>query len=216
MLMIFAARHIMSPMNDLASALATVLRQPDPAALVSLQEALLASVPAGSARSQALATTAGFYDYLLELEGKLTARQLSELATWLDVAAMGLVAFENVISGQATDLSSMLTGLLAESAMVAASRQHVKAWEAEAKIPHDRAAWHLRAAYWRLSEERQPDLPVDQRLARLRSLVEPADATTVSSERIVLLGQLFQLLLLVQISPLLPVAQIESSEDSGV
>ncbi|MCB0204768.1 MAG: hypothetical protein KDH89_08115, partial [Anaerolineae bacterium] len=108
-------------MNDLASALATVLRQPDPAALVSLQEALLASVPAGSARSQALATTAGFYDYLLELEGKLTARQLSELATWLDVAAMGLVAFENVISGQATDLSSMLTGLLAESAMVAAS-----------------------------------------------------------------------------------------------
>ena len=95
---------------------------------------------------------------------------------------------------------------------VAASRQHIKAWDAEAKLPHDRAAWQLREAFWRLSERSQPDLSSDERLARLRSLVAPAAAATVSSERIVLLGRLFQLLLLVQISPLLPAAAAESSD----
>ena len=212
MLKFFAARRIMRPMSDLASILTTVLRKPDPAVLVGLQEALLAYLPAGNDRSEALATAAGFYDYLLDMEGKLTARQLSELASWLDVAGMGLVVFESVLDGQAANLTSLLTGLLAESAMVAASRQHIKAWDAEAKLPHDRAAWQLREAFWRLSERSQPDLSSDERLARLRSLVAPAAAATVSSERIVLLGRLFQLLLLVQISPLLPAAAAESSD----
>lgn len=196
----------MPAMNELASALVEVLRRPTPAALVSLQEALLATAPAGADRSESLATAAAFHDYLLDLQGKLSARQFSEVASWLDVAAMGLIAFENVLSGQATDLRSLLTSLLAEGAMVAASRQHVKAWEAEALLPHDRAAWFLREAYWQLSERTQPDLPADERVARLRSLLRPASATAVSSERIVLLGQLFQMLLLVQVSPYVPAA----------
>ncbi|MEZ4770582.1 MAG: hypothetical protein R2844_19435 [Caldilineales bacterium] len=202
----------MPAMIDLPSALTAVLRRPDPAALVGLQEALLASVPAGAVRAEALAAAAAFYDYLLDLEGKLTARQLSDLASWLDVAAMGLVAFENVLSGQATDLSSLLTGLLAEGAMVVASRQHVKAWEAEARIPHDRAAWQLREAFWRLSERTRPGQAAEERLERLRSLVAPAEAATVSSEKILLLGQLFQLLLLIHVSPLLPSSQSASSD----
>ncbi len=193
-------------MNELALVLVEVLRRPTPAALVSLQEALLAAAPAGVGRSESLATAAAFHDYLLDLQSKLSARQFSEVASWLDVAGMGLVAFENVISGQATDLRSLLTSLLAESAMVAASRQHVKAWEAEARLPHDRAAWFLREAYWQLSERTQPHLPAEERLARLRSLVTPAATAAVSSERIVLLGQLFQVLLLVQVSPFVPAA----------
>ena len=205
-LKIHAARRIMTAMKELASILVQVLRQPDPAALVSLQETLLASAPAGRGRSDALATAAGFYDYLLDMQGKLTARQYSELASWLDVAGMGVVAFENVISGQASDMRSLLLSLLAEGAMVVGSRQHIKAWEAEARLPHDRAAWYLREAYWELSERSQPDLPPPERLQRLRSLIAPASAATVSSERIVLLGQLFQLLLLVQVSPYLPPA----------
>ena len=204
MLKIFDALRIMPPMNELELILVEVLRRPAPAVLVSLQEALLVTAPAGVGRSETLATAAAFYDYLLDLQGKLTARQFSEVASWLDIAGMGLVAFENVISGHATDLRSLLTSLLAESAMVAASRQHIKAWEAEARLPHNRAVWYLREAYWQLSERTQPDLSAAERLDRLRSLLAPANATTVSSERIVLVGQLFQLLLLIQITPFLP------------
>lgn len=194
-------------MNELASILAQVMRRADPAALVNLQEALLAAVPAGSGRSEALATTAAFHDYLLDLQGKLTARQFSEVASWLDIASLGLVAFENLLSGEVASLPSLLTGLLAEGAMVAASRQHVKAWEAEARLPHNRAAWYLRDAYWRLSERTQPNLPAAERLARLRAVMTPASAAAVSSSQIVLLGQLFQILLLVQVSPLLSAPQ---------
>ena len=64
MLKFFAARRIMRPMSDLASILTTVLRQPDPTVLVSLQEALLAYLPAGNDRSEALVPFTGEGDQL--------------------------------------------------------------------------------------------------------------------------------------------------------
>lgn len=201
-------------MSGLAAALAEVLKRPDPAALVGLQEALLADAPAGAARSEALLTAGEFHSYLLDLRGRLTARQFSELASWLDVAAMGLVAFEGFVAGQSADLVGMATGLLAEGVMVVASRQHIKAWEAEAEAAHDRAAWHLRGAYWRLSEAGQPDLAPAERLRRLRLLVAPAESRAVSSAKILLLGQLFQILLLVQTIPLLGASQPEPEASS--
>jgi len=58
-----------------------------------------------------------------------------------------------------------------------------------------------------LSESTLPELSSSERLARLRSLVTPAQTVRVSSERIVALGRLFQVLLLIQVSQLAPRAQ---------
>lgn len=197
----------MTAMSELIATMLCVLQRPEPAALVSLQEALLAEVAPGAARAEALATAGEFHGYLLDLRGRLSARQYSQLAAWLDVAAMGLVAFENFMADKPTDLKGLITGLLAEGAMVVANRQHIKAWDVEAQTPHDHAAWYLRGAYWRLSESTLPELPSSERLARLRSLVTPAQTVRVSSERIVALGRLFQVLLLIQVSQLRPRAQ---------
>lgn len=203
----------MTAMSELVVAMLGVLQRPDPAALVSLQEMLLADAVPDAARTEALATAGEFHSYLLDLRGRLSARQYSELATWLDLAAMGLVAFENLNTGKPTDLQRLVTGLLAEGVMVVANRQHIKAWDVEAQAPHDHAAWYLRDAYWRLSESTLPDMPPSERLARLQALVTPAQSVRVSSERIVALGRLFQVLLLIQVSRIQPRAY--SGSDGG-
>ena len=62
-----------------------------------------------------------------------SSRDYSDLASKLDVGALGGVVLEHVLeSEKAEDLALRLfTGLLSEGLMVLATRQHVKAWEGE-------------------------------------------------------------------------------------
>jgi hypothetical protein len=189
-------------MNMLSTALHTVLRQPDPAGLVALQEALLAGVAPSSERDRCLELTGQFHRYLVGLQARLTARQYSELASWLDMTAVGLVAFEEMLRGAASDWRSLLIGLASEGAMVWGSRQYVKAWAVEVGPIHEDAAWALREALWRLSEETQPDLPAGQRLDMVRRAVPAELARAEHSVRAVALGRLFQTLLLLRVSRL--------------
>jgi hypothetical protein len=189
-------------MNMLSTALHTVLRQPDPAALVALQEALLAGAAPSSERDRCLELAGQFHRYLVELRTKLTARQYSELASWLDITAVGLVAFEEIIRGTASDWRDLLIALASEGAMVLGSRQYIKAWAVEVGPIHDAAAWTLREALWRLSEETQPDLPGEQRLAAVRRAVPAELAQAQPSVKAVALGRLFQMLLLIRVSRL--------------
>jgi hypothetical protein len=86
--------------------------------------------------------------------------------------------------------------------MVLGSRQYIKAWAVEVGPIHDAAAWALREALWRLSEETQPDLPAGQRLDMVRRAV-PAELTRAEhSVRAVALGRLYQTLLLIRVSRL--------------
>ena len=190
-------------MTSVTDALAVVLHRPDPPALVALHEAVLAGHAASPARAHLLACAREFYAYLSTLQGKLTAREYSQVASWLDISAVGVVAFEEAIKGQMSGLRDLLIGLAAEGLMVAASRQYVKAWDAEARLVHNESCWFVREALWELSEELQPELSPAARLESIRSLLAPiVNEETPAQVKIVLLSRLFQILLVLTIARL--------------
>lgn len=193
-------------MKSLQDALLSILALPTPAALVSLQGALLASGRQGKALERALEVTGRFYAYLCELESKLSARDFSDLASRLDIGAVGVVALESVITGEKDKFwQRLLLGGVGESLMVVASRQYVKAWEIEAGLVHDCAAWYLTEALWRTSSEMQPELAPNQRWQAVQSLLAPVyDDSVPASAKAMLLGRVFQMLLLTYAAHLLP------------
>ena len=187
----------------LAQALQTMLRQPQPAALIALQEALLMDVAPSPQRDCALELVHHFYRYQTDLQTMLSARQYSELASWLDVTAVGLVAFEELMRGSATNLRDLLIATASEGAMVLGSRQYIKSWTVEVGPIHAEAAWALREALWRLSEETQPDLAPALRLEAVRRMLPESLSQAPNSAQAVVIGRLFQTLLLIRVRRLL-------------
>lgn len=199
-------------MKSLEDVLQPILSGPTPGALVALQGALLTSGHQGEAAARALEVAGHFHAYLSELESKITARDYSELASRLDIVAVGAVALDNVLAGKEEGFWRQLAlGGLAEGLMVAASRQYIKAWEVETGLVHTRAAWYLGEGLWRTSAEMQPDLPPEQRWQAIQSLLAPAHAADVPApEKAVLLGRVFQILLLTHLARLLPTLEADS------
>ena len=193
-------------MKSLQDAIRPILSQPTPEALVALQGALLTSGQEGEVVDRALEVTGHFHTYLSELQSKITARNYSELASRLDIGAVGAVALENVIASEKDDFWQRLAlGAVAETLMVAASRQYIKGWEAETGLVHSRAAWYLTEALWRASSEMQPGLKPDQRWEAVQALLSPAhDPSVPAPDRAVLLGHVFQMLLITYLARLLP------------
>jgi hypothetical protein len=199
-------------MVNLQGIIQSVLKEPTPAVLVTLQGALLGYGQQGQAVERALEIAGRFHSYLCELQSKITARDYSELASRLDIGAVGAVALENVISGEGGDVwKRLLLGGLGEALMVSASRQYIKAWETETGLIHVCAAWYLTEALWRTSCEMQPDLPPDLRWKAILALLSPAyDPDVAAPDKAALLGRIFQILLLTRLAPLLPAASAES------
>jgi hypothetical protein len=192
-------------MESIREAMGPVLSRPTPAALVELQGALMASGVRGEALDDALGIAGQFFTYLCELNSKGTARDFSELASRLDIGAVGAVALENIVAGGGDDVwRGALLGLLGEGLMVAASRQYVKAWEVEAAQVHTCAAWHLTDALWRASMEMQPEESAEDRWESIQTLLAPVYAAdTPAADKALLLGRIYQLLLLSHVTRLL-------------
>jgi hypothetical protein len=182
-----------------------VMKNPTPQALIELQGALLALDPGEAARDQALETSEQCYAFLTDLQSKLTAKQYSELASMLDIGAVGLVALESLVANGEKNLwVSLLMGGLAEGLMVAASRQYIKGWKAEAGVVFAQAAWHLNEALWQMSTRLQPGLSPIKRWQSIQSLLAPAhDPDVDNTHKAVLLGLVHQTLLLIHLIPLL-------------
>lgn len=199
-------------MKRVQDVLPSILSKPTPADLITLQGALLASNQRGEAVERPLEIAGQFHAYLGELESKITARDYSELASRLDIGAVGAVALENLIAGDKEGFwARLLLGGLGEVLMIAASRQYIKAWEAETGQVHTHAAWQLTEALWRTSTEMQPDLPPEERWQAIQSLLAPVYAADVPApDKAVLLGRIFQVLLLTHLAHLLPSPQHES------
>ena len=199
-------------MISLQDAVRPVLSQPTPAALVQLQGVLLASDRHGEEVTRALETTGHFYAYLSELQSKVSARNYSELASRLDIGAIGAVALENIIAAEKESFwTRFLLGGVAEGLMIAASRQYIKGWEIETGLVHTQAAWSLSEALWQTSMEMQPDLAPEKRWQAIQSLLAPAHASNVPApDKAVLLGRIFQILLLTHLAPLLTTVETES------
>jgi hypothetical protein len=88
--------------------------------------------------------------------------------------------------------------------MVMATRQHVKAWEGELSAVYRAAAWYLFGELWHWAARLKPDLSPAERRRLLDRLLFPAlSAETGGATKAVLLGLLFQVLVLHHLSPYL-------------
>jgi hypothetical protein len=192
-------------MDSLQDAVRSILIRPTPEALETLQGALLALEGHDETVQQALEVAGHFYRYLSELQSKVTARDYSELASRLDIGAVGAVALENLVFGDGEELwKRLLLGGLGEGMMVAASRQYIRAWQVEAGLVHSEATWYLGEALWRTSRRMQPDLPAKDRRQAIEALLTPArDPDSPASVKALLIGRIFQVLLLSHLDPLL-------------
>jgi hypothetical protein len=189
---------------SLQDLLGRVLTEPSPADLLALQTWLLAaetSPESAGAAMRAHEVAGEFYAYLVELQARYGARQYSELASFLDIGAVGAVALENLIEAGEALTQRLLLGGLSELLMVAASRQYVKAWSREIQPVHMRAVWFLRAELWRLSTAERPGIRADERTALVDELLAPAlNGDAAEQVRLSLLGRLFQLLLIIYLA----------------
>ena len=173
-----------------------VLAAPTAADLRRLRSEMLASAYPRESRTWCVVEE--FHRYLDQLGTSTTSREYSELASKLDIGAVGGVVLEQLIEHEGPEDLALrfLTGVLSEGLMVAATRQHVKAWEGELSAVHRGAAWFLYGEMWRWTERRNPKLSGAERRVLLDRLFEPVHASEVSGfARAVLLGLLFQLLL---------------------
>jgi len=192
-------------MKNLWDAMVQVLTVPTPDSLVLLQGALLGSGQQREPVMQALEIAGHFHSYLSELHSKITARQYSELASILDIGAVGAVALENILAaGEGDWWQRVVLGGTAEALMIGASRQYIKAWEVETGPVHTGAAWYLTEALWHVSLKMQPNLETEKRLEAVQALLAPAhDAEAPSPEKAILLGRVFQMLLVAHLAELL-------------
>ena len=187
-------------MLDLQEAIQPILSIPTPEGLIALQGALLAHGKESEAAERALEVAGRFHHYLSDLQSKLTSRNFSELASRLDIGAVGAVALENLIASEPEEFWKRLAlGGVAEGLMVAASRQYVKGWEVETGLVHSQAAWYLTEALWHVSGEMQPE----QRWEMIQELLAPAhDPAVPAREKAMLLGRIFQILLITYLARL--------------
>ncbi len=187
---------------SISERLELVLREPTPERLWQLRgDLILAGV---EPQAPALQTLSQAFRFFSELASKATAREYSHFASLLDIAAVGVVVISDAkeaIDEDSNLLGTLLTAALSEGFMVLAARQYVKAWEEEMHAVYQRAAWELYQQLWILSVQMQTGLPATQRRTLLDNLLQPAfDNATPGSVRALLIGRLYQLLLLIQLS----------------
>ena len=188
----------------LRRAIASVLTAPTPEGLWELRSRLLeGGVPA---QDPIWSIVGEFHRFLDELGTGSSSRDYSQLASKLDISAVGGVVVEQLLEPEDPAETSMrlLSALLSEGLMVLATRQHVKAWEGELSAVYRAAAWYLYGELWHWAAGLKPDLSPDERRRLLDRLLSPAlSAETDGTTKAVLLGLLFQVLVLHHLTPYL-------------
>jgi hypothetical protein len=182
-------------------AMVKVLASPSAKDLWKLRAELLqAGIPANA---RPMAILGEFQRFLDHLATGTSSREYSELASKLDIGAVGGVVLEQMLeSKQGEDLALRLfTGALSEGLMVLATRQHIRAWEGELAAVYREASWFLYGELWRWAESKKPELPAPARRELLDRLISPVLASGEDGvSKALLLGLLFQMLLLSALS----------------
>ncbi len=185
---------------SLENALAIVLSAPTSADLWQLRAELLErGTPAAA---QVWPLLAEFHAFVDRLETATSSRDYSELASKLDISAVSGVILEHLVErGQPSEQAlRLLSGIMSEGLMALATRQHVRAWEGELAAVYRGAAWTLYERLWRWTEQLKPELDPAERRQLLELLMAPIRSPDTSGiQKAVLIGRLFQILLLAQL-----------------
>jgi hypothetical protein len=146
-------------------------------------------------RREALDAAEALGTYLADLESRLDARRYSQMASMLDIGAVGAVALENVIDPARRMPVQVALAALSEGLMVLASRQYVKAYEGELRPLALRHAWAVRETLYRLVRANRQDLDPSAALSSIDAVLAPiVSDETPGLVRHVLLLRLMQLL----------------------
>ena len=183
------------------NALTAVLTQPTPDNLWQLRSQLLESaLPADNPAWDILDK---FFTFLNDLQGHMSTREYTELASKLDVGAVGAVAMQGLLEAHPDSDSfwqQLGLGIISESLIIAASRQYIKGAQAEIEALFRGAAWHAYQAWWHFSATMRPEMDNKERRQLLDNLFNTIHHPDVSDEaKALLLGRLFQILLLAQL-----------------
>lgn len=188
-----------------------ILTKPATNDLLALQGILLfweekADAPLERERiTSVLALLEDFYSYLVGLESKLEAHAFAELASKMDLGAVGVVIAGNIRDAGDRVMERVLMGGVSETLMLLSSRQYIKAFNRDLEAFFLQIAWQLRAHFWRFSAARCPRMVPSERAALIDTLFAPVFDPHASSEaKPVVLGCLFQVLLLGSMGGMLP------------
>ncbi len=138
-------------------------------------------------------------NFLDQVATRISSREYSELASKLDVGAVGGVVLAQVLEAEDDrELGlKLLTAVVSEGLMVLATRQHVRAWEGELAAVYRNAAWVLYPELWHWTVGLKPDLPALDRRKLLDDLLGPVHSDATSGfHKAILVGALFQDLLI--------------------
>jgi hypothetical protein len=184
--------------------LAAVLTSPTPAGLWHLRGDLLQTEVSPTASLWAVLDR--FFDFLNELSAHMSAHEYHQLASFLDVGAMGGVVIQNLLAAEVTTAElwqRLLVGGFSEGLLVLASRQYVKSAEAGMAGVYNTAAWYLYQELWQISAQLQPELSPATRRQLVARLLDPIHQESVQGTvKAALIGRLFQVLLLVHLKKL--------------
>jgi hypothetical protein len=179
-----------------------IMVDPSPAALWTLQQALLVigTVPAARARAVARA----FHACLRTLESKSASRAASRWGDVLGTAAVGSVSLGEMGSTREAALQGLVHGAVPAVLEVGAALKSAQAWEVEAGLLYDDLAWFLYDELWDIAASARADLSPGERRDQVALVIDPLlDPTVPDEDRAALVVNVFRTVLAARIVPLL-------------
>jgi hypothetical protein len=179
-----------------------VLVEPTAGDLWELQKTLLEVGGAPALRARIVARE--FHGCLRSLESKSSSRSASRWGAALGAAAVGSVSLPELLRQQDLALEQVIASALPALLEVGSSVRSAQAWEVEAQLLFDDFAWFLYEELSAVSTDTLPDLPREERRARIDQVVDPLlDPTIPESDRAWLLVEVFRSVLAARLAPVL-------------
>lgn len=189
-------------MNQTETIVMPLLQAPTPESLWQMRAVLVEAGLSPDRPTSAVLTR--FHHFLSNVKANMTDEAFSELASYLDVAAVGTVALQHLLLQDPSSPAfwkGLGLGILSEGLMVMASRQYIKGAQAELVSVVEQGAWDAYQGLWQLSVERQPALEPAARRQHLEQLLAPVHEPKLESVlKTALIGRIFQSLLLLRLA----------------
>lgn len=164
-------------------------------------------VPLRKTADAALDAVSRFYHFGQEIGGFTASTRSAERASFFDLASVGVLGVENVLSAEKASLMRFLMSGLSEGLMFLGSRQYVAGSQAVLQATYRAHAIAVQDALWSLATDfRDPDSLVSIREAReaIDSLFAKFDEPGVPlGTKVALLQQLYGLIAIVRCAKLL-------------